>query len=48
MENFFSPEKFYHFRDENRSAYLLINKDNSIPDLFEKIKKELMAIFKKE
>ena len=49
MENFFSPEKFNHFREESRSVYLLINKDNSIPNLFEKIKKSFCVyIFKKE
>lgn len=33
MENFFSPEKFFHFSDVNSSCYLLINKDNPDKDL---------------
>jgi hypothetical protein len=47
MENFFSLEKFYHFKDIKTSAYLLINRDNPDTDLFPKIRDMLLAVYDK-
>ncbi len=37
MENFFSPVHFTHYVYEKQSAYLMLNKDSSEPDLLEKV-----------
>lgn len=45
MENFFSPEKFFHFIEVKSSCYLLVNKDNPNKDLAVHITEMLDSLY---
>lgn len=45
MANFFSPKHFEHYTFEKESCYLMLNRDNSEPDLLDKVEKMFREIY---